>query len=207
MKLVEIYDKYQIPKNLRMHMLSAAALGKLICSNWTGEKLNEKLIVEVLLLHDLGNIVKFEPTEPKLIKIKEEFIAKYGTDDHQVTEKILRELGFPKDFCMLARRKIFIYTDRVLQEGDFNLKVATYADQRIAPTGVATLKERFDECKIRYKNNPKASINDPKSEELIKAAFEIEKQLQQKCKLDLSKITSKDLEKEIEKLKNYVFTT
>ena len=205
MKLVDIYDKYQIPDELRMHMLRAAAMGKLICSNWTGEKLKEELIVGALLVHDLGNIVKFTTSDPNLLKLKSDFTAKYSADDHKATEAILRELGFSRDFCFFVRRKVFIYTDRVLQEGDFNLKIATYADQRIAPTGVATLQERFDECKIRYNGNPNASVNDPRASEYIKASFEIEKQIRSNCSIDLAKVTNKDLEKEIEKLKAYEF--
>jgi len=60
------------------------------------------------LLHDLGNIVKFNFNQTKEIypelfvkpeareyweKIKQEFIKKYGTGSHNVTMKILLELG------------------------------------------------------------------------------------------------------------------
>lgn len=60
MKIQEIYRRYSIPPNLERHMLQVAAVGEYICTHWSGPELNSQLILQALLLHDLGNIVKFK---------------------------------------------------------------------------------------------------------------------------------------------------
>ena len=58
MKICEIYAKYGIPENLQMHMLRVAACSQYILDHWTGEPLQEKAVIRVSLLHDMGNLVK-----------------------------------------------------------------------------------------------------------------------------------------------------
>ena len=61
--ILKIYEEYGIPENLQMHMLRVAACSKKIADNWTGEKLNTQSLYRVLLLHDMGNIVKISKEE------------------------------------------------------------------------------------------------------------------------------------------------
>jgi len=64
-----IYDKFNILPNLRMHMIRVAGVANLICDNWhgnnlpnenwNGKQLGRNDIIATALVHDLGNIVKF----------------------------------------------------------------------------------------------------------------------------------------------------
>ena len=59
MHILRIYKKYFIPLNLQKHMLKTAGVGKIICDS-SNLKLNKTVIVTTLLLHDMGNILKFD---------------------------------------------------------------------------------------------------------------------------------------------------
>ncbi|BCS91072.1 MAG: hypothetical protein ARM1_0529 [Candidatus Micrarchaeota archaeon] len=50
----------------------------------------------------MGNIVKFADLDPHWERIKEETIIKYGNDDHEVTNKIAKELGVEKKVILLT---------------------------------------------------------------------------------------------------------
>ena len=56
----KIYTQFRIPPNLQQHMFRVASVAKIICNNWTGKELNQNDIVCVCLIHDLGNIVKYD---------------------------------------------------------------------------------------------------------------------------------------------------
>ena len=43
--IIEIYEKYYIPKHLQLHMLRVAACAKLILDNWVGEEIDKKAIL------------------------------------------------------------------------------------------------------------------------------------------------------------------
>lgn len=47
MNIVEIYNKYYLPKNLQMHMLRVAACSKMIIDNWNGPKIDKEEILDV----------------------------------------------------------------------------------------------------------------------------------------------------------------
>jgi len=202
-----IYEKFGIPKNLQEHMRRAAAIGKMICENWKGEKINKDDIVAVLLLHDLGNIVKFDldseeglnilkdrrKNVEKLRKIKKEIIEKYGEDDHKVTDKMSRELGVNDRILFLLNNKIFIKNKEVCSSDDFDLKICTYADQRVSPSGIMGLKERLDEAKARGSK----SLQHPDADLLVECALKIEKQV-----LDNTNLSAEDINDS--SIKNYL---
>lgn len=62
MNILEIYNKYYLPENLQMHMLRVAACSNLIIDNWSGPEIDKEAIIRVCLLHDMGNIVKYQKT-------------------------------------------------------------------------------------------------------------------------------------------------
>src|SRR5205823_967909 len=107
MNILEIYKKYQIMPQLAEHQLRVAAVASLICENFQGD-IDMQNIVTACLLHDMGNIVKFNFDTETLKKlhgvvspeqakqweqVKQEFLAKYGGGSHNVTMKIVDELG------------------------------------------------------------------------------------------------------------------
>lgn len=187
----QIFERFKSPKNLQEHMLRAAAIGSLICDKWNGQKVNKEDIVAVLLIHDLGNIVKMDFDSEARLKllgeeeksvdywkqVKKEMIKKYGQDDHIVSEKIAGELGINERLKFILKNKVFNNNEFTAQSNDWEIKIAAYADQKIGPFGVLTLKERFKELKERYAQRENKNTNNFKIDVFIDCAFQIEKQL------------------------------
>lgn len=57
----QIYDRYQVLPALQLHMLRVAAVAQLICSSHH-RALPTDHIISCCLLHDIGNILKFDLT-------------------------------------------------------------------------------------------------------------------------------------------------
>src|SRR3989344_2472976 len=102
MKITEIYEKYKIPPNLQLHQLRVAGVASIICDNFD-KPLDKGSIITTCLLHDMGNILKFNfdifPEEfygkqgrAYWEKVKQEFKEKYGEDEHKATHAIAEEL-------------------------------------------------------------------------------------------------------------------
>ena len=181
-----IYERFRIPKHLREHMLRAAAVGRLICEHWKGDGINEDDVVAVLLLHDLGNVVRFDFSNEKLVslyakessvdelmEIREEAIRKYGDEDHEASDKMCRELGVSERILFLLNNKSFVQNREICASDDFDLKICAYADQRIGPLGVMGLMERLEEARVRGSK----SLLSPDADLLIECALKIEKQV------------------------------
>ena len=212
--ILRIYEKYGTPSNLQKHMLRAAALSSIICNSWKGPEIDRERIVTVMLLHDMGNVVKMNLTKKEYLPpenqdisylkdLQNKYITRYGTDDHIVTYNILAEMGLDKDYLWLVLNKIFINNEMIANSNNYELKICAYADQRTGPNGIVTLQERFDELRRRYGNNPQASINHPRAQYLIGSAYEIERQIMQYTSVDLSQVTDIEILLEIESLSKY----
>lgn len=203
MKIFEIYEKFKIPLNLQEHMFRVARLCLYINDHWTGKALNNDLIVKGALLHDLGNIVKFNlEKHPKLLdkdhpnieywkNVQKKTIKKYGPDDHKVTRKMLEEINISKKLKDIISTKRFGNSPKTEKSKDWELKILYYADLRSGPFGILPLKERLDEALPRlekYKNL--ANLNN-----FIKACEDIEKQIQVNLDIKVSEITEKRIAK------------
>lgn len=186
-----IYERFRIPPSLQRHMRRVMAVGKIICEHWQGSILNEEEIVAILLIHDIGNIVKIDFETQQGLKIigkdaekleywkmvKKEVIEKYGSDDHEVTKKMVRELGISSRLQFLMEHKEIDRAKFALECSDWELKIISYADQRVGPFGIISLKERFDDLKRRYGTKKESIISNPEFDRWIKHAFELEKQI------------------------------
>lgn len=60
MRIKDIYSHFNIPQPLQQHMIDVANVAQMICDNWQGETIDQKSIITLALLHDLGNIVKMD---------------------------------------------------------------------------------------------------------------------------------------------------
>ncbi|MEM3458979.1 MAG: hypothetical protein QXN36_00100 [Candidatus Bathyarchaeia archaeon] len=198
--ILEIYKKYNIPSNLQNHMLTATAMAKILCENWIGPSVNMDDIITTMLIHDIGNIAKMDfsaqntlPEENKNINfwqnVQQEFIRKYGADDHIATFNVASELGLKPRILWLVINKIFVHNELIAASSDYELKICAYSDQRTGPQGIVPLRDRFKELKIRYRNRPNASINHPRIKYLIESAYKIEKQVLKFTSLRSSSIT------------------
>ena len=103
MQIVEIYQRYDIPPNLVRHQLGVTAVGAYLMDHWLGTAIDQELVIQTLLLHDMGNIIKFkrpflgelEAEAGYWEKIQDQYFKKYGTDVHLATLAIVNELRLP----------------------------------------------------------------------------------------------------------------
>lgn len=214
-KITEIYEKYDIMPNLKDHMLRVGAVAYLICENIEPSLVNEKEkrdIVETCLLHDMGNIVKSDFTllspskssDLRDIKYwedkKEEYIRRYGKDDHEATMKILKEMRLNEDLILLSDKNRFSLTCENLYDPDFKIKIIQYSDFRVGPRGVISFLERMEDARKRYEHIPKFTLGNER-EKLTNCGKELEKQIFLKCKIkpeDINDLTVAPIIKELE---------
>jgi hypothetical protein len=218
MKVLEIYEKYNIPSNLQNHMLMASSLAKLICEKWRGHSVNVSDILTTMLIHDIGNIAKMDfssleklPEENKDLghwqSVQQAFIKKYGADDHIATFNIASELSLSTRIRWLVINKIFVHNEMIAASDDFDLKICAYADQKTGPDGIVSLEDRFAELRGRYGSKPGASINHPRIEYLIRSSFEIEKQVLHFVSMESDESVNNRVRMMTESLYDYGMTT
>jgi len=201
-----IYKNYGIPEILQLHMLRVAGIAEKILSAWNGPKINKRSLIRVLLLHDTGNIVKMfnvEVENKRFHLMRDKYYSLFGNDDHNVSKAIGQELGLNNQELALMDAKVFLRNDETLNSIDFSRKIGAYADQRAAPDGVLPLLDRLREAQIRYKDKPGSSMNNPRTEMLIKCAVKIEEQVMSYCSLQSSDITDASINPFISKLRNF----
>ena len=209
MNILRIYDKYHLPENLQMHMLRVAACSNLIIDNWNGPDIDKQAIIRVCLLHDMGNIVKIPEDfskDEKFIKIRKEYFDKYGTNDHEINLEIGKQERLTEKELTILDGKRSRKNEETLKSNSYERKICAYCDQRVAPDGVVSIKERLEDAKIRYKNKPLSVwSNEEKANHLIECSLGIEKQIMKHCKLNPEDINDESIRKYIEMLKKYEF--
>ncbi len=188
----QIYQHHGVLLQLQFHMLRVAGVAELILQNWSGPPVDRNPIIRVLLLHDIGNLVKMpsDPSESSLTaRVRAEYQAQYGNDDHVVSLAIARGLGLSDGELSLMEGKVFVKNPETAQSNDYARKIGAYADQRVAPDGVVSLESRLQEAQTRYRNKPGSSMNNARTEEFIRLAGEIEEQVMCYCALSPQDIT------------------
>ena len=91
-----------------------------------------------------------------------------------------------------------------MKSNSYERKICAYCDQRVAPDGVVSIKERLEDAKVRYKNK-QLSVwsNEEKANHLIECSLGIEKQIMKYCKLKPEDINDFSIKEYIEQLKVY----
>ncbi len=213
--ILEIYEQYKIMPNLAMHQLRVASVIYLICKNST-LKIDENIAIQSGLLHDMGNIVKFdlnyypELNEPLGLeywqKVQEEFKEKYGNDEHEVTQKILEELGINKRVIEIDSNMIFGNLCIDKDSNDWELKLLHYADMRVGPFGVLSYEDRMEDARKRYINVPEDEMTREKNrrEILLACGKDIEIQIFEHCKIKPEDINDESIASIIEELKGFM---
>ena len=207
MNILRIYNKYHLPENLQMHMLRVAACSNLIIDNWNGPYIDKQAIIRVCLLHDMGNMVKIQENESKdieFLKIRKEYFDKYGTNDHEINLEIGKQEGLTEKELTILDGKRSRKNEETLKSNSYERKICAYCDQRVAPDGVVSIKERLEDAKVRYKNKPLSVwSNEEKANHLIDCSLGMEKQIMEHCILNSDDINDRTIKKYIEKLKKY----
>ena len=188
-------------------MLRVAACSSLIIDNWTGVEIDNKAIIRVCLLHDMGNIVKIPEDFSKdgefLIIRKKDFV-KYGTNDHEINLEIGKQEGLTEKELIILDGKRSRKNEETLKSNSYERKICAYCDQRVAPDGVESIKERLEDAKVRYKNKSSSVwSNEEKANHLIECFLGIEKQIMKYCKLKPEDINDVNIKEYIENLKIY----
>lgn len=196
MNVQQIYDKYVIPPNLQKHMLRVTALSEILISNWRNNTLNQKGIVFSCLFHDMANIIKFDFDKPPLFddekkqvhywkNIQKDIIKKYGTNIHNATLEICREIGLSSKILSLVNNLEWSNTSKVLENQDFESAICIYCDMRIGPFGIMKLRERLTNLQTRNMSFD--------FEKIQKSAILLEETLQKHIKVSLNSIEDGEL--------------
>jgi hypothetical protein len=209
----EIYTEYKIMPNLQEHMLRVAAVASIICDNFD-EFLPKNDIITACLLHDMGNIIKSnleilpEFLEPEgrdyWQKVKNEYIGKYGEDEHKATLEIMRELGAPSEIIELVDKIGFSLLCEHRDADNLIHKIISYSDGRVDPYGIVSYDERMEEAKKRYQNNKDNKRTEEERLKSVACGEEIEKQIFSKCKIKPEDINNETVAPVILSLKEFV---
>jgi len=211
MTVEEIYKKYKIMPQLQLHMLRVAAVASLICDNFT-ESLPKEEITLACLLHDMGNIIKFDLSRAKSLinqdidleywtSVQREYKDKYGSDEHGAALEITREIGVGERVEELVKSISFHGTPQVARGDDFAKKIVEYGDSRVTPFGVVPLEIRIKDLRDRYEHK---GGDTPERRAYETGVREIEKQIFAKCRIKPEDITDEAVAPIIEELKNFV---
>lgn len=199
----EIYQEFGIPPSLQEHMLRVWGIVSFIERHWTNKEIviDWDTVKKAALLHDLGNIVRFDFVNhsgflgPEQVnvdhwrEVQKQVIEKYGEDDHKATEKMLQEIGVEQTIIDIIGNKSFGNSISIKDSTDWLSKILAYADFRTLPTGIGTLEERIADIKTRM---PKYT-NRPDFEDLVAACKEIEAQISANLDAPLANINEETI--------------
>lgn len=138
-------------------MLAVTAVGEYLAKHWVGEPIKETLVRDVLLLHDLGNIVKFK--RPFLGELEEKaewwecvqssFIKQFGSRATSATLQILKDLG--ADTAVTAvLADISPDTTGQISLSLPEARLCALADMSVTPAGVEGFEARMKDLSERY---------------------------------------------------------
>ncbi len=167
MIIQDIYDQYQIPDTLQLHMLRVAGVCKMICDHRKWELLDSQTMLIAALLHDMGNIVRFdlENTPPGLEKLQKNYnvehlkkvqkkiISKFGSEEHSVNMGIAREVWASDDAVEIIGKINFAKLRDEYDTYTIPQVIVKYCDLRVWPYGVISVAERLHEAAVRYKKD------------------------------------------------------
>jgi len=197
----EIYRKLDTPQNLVSHMVTVAGLVSLIKQNWTGPIVSWDDAITAALLHDVGNVVKFDLENfPALLgselpridywrKKQRELTATYGADDHIVTDGMLEDLGVSKRIRQIISTKSFGNAVQVSDSSDYEAKILLYCDLRVLPDHIGTIQERIEDIAMRLKKYSKRAD----FSQLADGVYQIESQIKAFCSARFDEVTQRTL--------------
>lgn len=218
MKAKEIYQKYTVPSNLQEHHYRVAAVALFILNNWKSDDVpDKKLIITELLLHDVGNLIKCDldhqfhllgeseaGREEYWREKRSEFIKKWGEDENTATQKIMRDVGVSQEVISLFNRCGSQRVEENTKRGDWAANICTYSDLRVAPTGVVSVNERWDDALSRYKDRRDHPLSRAEEIELRrKFTLLLEEQIQEKVSHPLAEITDRSITSYIEEARAF----
>ena len=139
--------------NLQDHQLRVAAVAGLICDS-LDIKTDKENIIKACLLHDMGNIIKFDLSytennfpqflEPQGLKywqdIQKEYFEKYGKDEHETSIQIAHEIESNSSVIDLINCIDGLFVEKIAKEDNLEQKICMYADNRVSPHAVVSIE-------------------------------------------------------------------
>lgn len=182
-----------------------AAVGAYIADHWDKpNELDRTRIIKGLLLHDTGNIIKFDFSRPDLLgdaerkdlekwkRIQAEFTQQYGNED-VATHALARLSGADEKVLEILDAVGSSKLQKALETIDWNKKIACYSDFRIGPFGVLTVNERYDDIVARYRGRGHAMSDVEETERRRQRCLELEKQLQEHVSINLQSLSKAEI--------------
>lgn len=210
--IAEIYAKYRILPALQLHQYRVAAVAQALVES-IATPLEKSEIVSVCLLHDMGNILKFDMvTLPEFFEpdgiaywqaIKNEYLQKYGGDVTSATHQIVTEIGVSARTLDLVKSIGFDLTPVVFRSDDLAKKICAYADTRVAPWGVTSLTERCRDLENRYQARYPTPEQKALRQKYWHVSQDIEQQIFAQSSLQASDITEVALSDTIKSLASF----
>ena len=156
-EIQKIYQEFRVPKHVIAHMQMVALIAKKLTSKMQkkGHDVDEKLLENAALLHDVVRCVDFKSIEEKNFTKKpqkkdlicwQKLWKKYHKIGHEkAMAQILRKKGEHKLANLIAKHGFFsIWKLKTIEE-----KILYYADKRVDRDKIVSLKKRFSEGKKR----------------------------------------------------------
>jgi hypothetical protein len=214
MTIEEIYRKYRIHGGLQLHQLRAAAVGKYIADR-AKQSLDGHAIVSACLLHDMGNIIKSDMVSlPELwqpegveywSKVKEEVVQEYGMDVHAATLARAKDIGVSDTVLRLVDGVGFSNLQKALETESVEQKVCEYADVRVGPYGILSMRERLENWYARYQERVAGKGIDAAAyyASLREGFTKLEQQLLDACDFKPGDISDESMAPIVEGLRGY----
>lgn len=199
MKIIgEVYSDYYIMPQLQDHMYRVASVASVICDNLQ-ITVDKNSIITTCLIHDLGNIIKFdlnkfpEFNEPNGIiyweNVKKNFVEKYGNDVHKATLEIAMEIGSSLRVLEILNSIGFSKAVSVYDSNELEKMICIYADMRVDPKGIVSLRDRLSDMQSRYGNNVDAKKG-TELQDIYLALYSMEEKIFAQCNIKPSDITN-----------------
>jgi len=212
MTITQAYAQYRIMPCLELHQLRVAAVAEYIFQH-AQFKANRNQVVTALLLHDMGNIIKFdldrfpeflEPQGKKYWrKVMDEYIERYGNEEQLATMSIAQELGVSRGVLNLIDAIGFGRTEAIAKSKSYNGKVCAYSDIRVAPHGVVSLDDRIKDLHERYHDRYPSKSDRDFRQKCESQARIIESQIFRHTQLQATDITDRAVSGTINRLRNF----
>jgi hypothetical protein len=213
MTISQVYDHYRIMPNLQVHMYRVSGVAKLICDNLI-KPVDGTEVVTACLLHDMGNIIKFNlQTFPQFLQpegieywqdVQEWYVDRYGQDEHEANVLIASELGVSERIKDLIRAIGFASSKEDVATGDVAKMICEYGDCRVTPFGVVLLEDRLQDLERRYAPLYPSEEDARMRQEFREYTRLLEQRIFADCQLKPEDITEEKVQNVIPTLKNWV---
>jgi hypothetical protein len=208
-QIKQIYQRFEILPQLQQHMVRVAAVARLACTQMS-VKVSENEIITACLLHDLGNLAKFDLSvfpqalEPEGLEVwqerQQQLWDAYGRSPHTATQAMLAELPVSERVRQLVASIGFDNVPRQFNEAEAPHMICEYGDDRVAPGGVVSLEERLADFEKRYGAKYSSPADVQKRAEVFEATREMEQYMVKEWGLRPGEITDSSIEPVMEKL-------